>query len=75
MTHSSCRNKRHFKAVASQYIVCAPGVSVSVLLTGYTWSIEIATTIHELEGQKTMLESDSEKLEVLFKEMIQMCLW
>jgi hypothetical protein len=36
---------------------------------------QIATTVHELESQKGSLESDPDKLEVLFKEMIQMCLW
>ena len=36
---------------------------------------EIATTFHELDGQKDALENDLEKLEVLFKEMIQMSLW
>jgi hypothetical protein len=29
----------------------------------------------ELESQKAALESDPAKLEVLFKEMIQMSLW
>ncbi|KAJ7777584.1 DUF89 domain-containing protein, partial [Mycena maculata] len=36
---------------------------------------QIATTMQELEGEHAKLESDSEKLGVLFKEMIQMCLW
>jgi UDP-N-acetyl-D-mannosaminuronate dehydrogenase len=36
---------------------------------------EIATTMHELEEERAKLQSDSEKLGVLFKEMIQMCLW
>jgi hypothetical protein len=31
--------------------------------------------MNELESQKATLESDPAKLEVLFKEMIQMCLW
>jgi len=35
----------------------------------------IATTMNELEGQRATLESDPNKLEVLFKEMVQMCLW
>jgi hypothetical protein len=29
----------------------------------------------ELEGQKQVLQADSEKLHVLFQEMVQMCLW
>jgi len=36
---------------------------------------QIATTMHELEIRKSALESDPEKLGVLFKEMIQICLW
>ena len=36
---------------------------------------ELATTMHELEEEKSALESDPDKLQVLFKEMIQMCLW
>ena len=36
---------------------------------------ELATTMHELEEEKLAFESDPDKLQVLFKEMIQMCLW
>ncbi|KAG1774711.1 hypothetical protein EV702DRAFT_1122165 [Suillus placidus] len=36
---------------------------------------QIATTLHELESEKVKLQGDPDKLEVLFKEMIQMCLW
>ncbi|KAF8183837.1 hypothetical protein K438DRAFT_1838698 [Mycena galopus ATCC 62051] len=36
---------------------------------------KIATTMHQLQEEHAKLESDSEKLGVLFKEMIQMCLW
>jgi hypothetical protein len=36
---------------------------------------QIATTMHELESQKSTLRSDPDKLDVLFKEMIQICLW
>ncbi|KAJ7145852.1 DUF89-domain-containing protein [Mycena epipterygia] len=36
---------------------------------------QIATTIQELQEEHAKLESDSDKLGVLFKEMIQMCLW
>ncbi|CAK5271789.1 unnamed protein product [Mycena citricolor] len=36
---------------------------------------QIATTMHELEEEKDRLQSDPSKLAVLFKEMIQMCLW
>jgi hypothetical protein len=31
--------------------------------------------MHELESEKVKLQGDPDKLEVLFKEMIQMCLW
>ena len=36
---------------------------------------ELATTFHDIEAEKDALRSDPEKLAVLFKEMIQMCLW
>src|ERR1700683_1524161 len=75
MTRSSSKNKRLFKAVALQYIVCATDLSCSILLKNCSWSTEIATTIHELESQKATLESDPGKLDVLFKEIIKMCLW
>jgi len=37
--------------------------------------LELATTVHELEKSKSELERDPSKIEVIFKEMIQMCLW
>ncbi|KAI6113627.1 DUF89 domain-containing protein [Pisolithus croceorrhizus] len=36
---------------------------------------QIATTMHELETEKDKLVDDPDKLSVLFKEMVQMCLW
>ncbi|KAI0316951.1 DUF89 domain-containing protein [Amylostereum chailletii] len=36
---------------------------------------QLATTMHELEAEKEALISDPDKLEVIFREMIQMCLW
>ncbi|EKM52419.1 uncharacterized protein PHACADRAFT_260786 [Phanerochaete carnosa HHB-10118-sp] len=36
---------------------------------------QLATTIHELEVEKDVVRNDPAKLAVLFKEMIQMCLW
>ncbi|KAI0759122.1 DUF89 domain-containing protein [Fomes fomentarius] len=36
---------------------------------------QLATTMHELERDKQSLASDPENLKVIFKEMIQMCLW
>jgi hypothetical protein len=36
---------------------------------------EIATTMHGIQEEHAKLESDPDKLGVLFKEMIQMCLW
>lgn len=36
---------------------------------------QIATTMYELESEKVKLQEDPGKLEVLFREMIQMCLW
>lgn len=37
--------------------------------------IELATTLYEVGEEKNTLESDPDKLGVLFKEMVQMCLW
>ena len=37
--------------------------------------LELATTMHELEEDKETLASDPNNLKVIFKEMIQMCLW
>lgn len=31
--------------------------------------------MHELEAEKDVLESDPDKLEVIFREMVQMSLW
>lgn len=36
---------------------------------------EIASSMHEIEIEKDKIKSDPAKLSVLFKEMIQMCLW
>ena len=36
---------------------------------------EIATTMHELEQEKERLRADPDKLLLLFREMVQMCLW
>ena len=36
---------------------------------------EIANTMHELESEKSKFAGDPDKLEVLFREMIQICLW
>ncbi|EPS95492.1 hypothetical protein FOMPIDRAFT_1132343 [Fomitopsis schrenkii] len=36
---------------------------------------QLATTMHELDRDKTKLASDPQNLNVIFKEMIQMCLW
>jgi hypothetical protein len=37
--------------------------------------LEIASSTSELEREKYAYENDPEKIEVLFKEMLQMCLW
>lgn len=31
--------------------------------------------MHELEDQKDALVGDPDKLQILFKEMVQICLW
>ncbi|KAF9219362.1 DUF89 domain-containing protein [Gyrodon lividus] len=36
---------------------------------------QIATTMHELENEKHILKSEPDKLLIVFREMIQMCLW
>ncbi|KDQ54505.1 hypothetical protein JAAARDRAFT_196426 [Jaapia argillacea MUCL 33604] len=35
----------------------------------------LATTMHEFEVERDLIQSDPEKLGVLFREMCQMCLW
>ncbi|KIK09488.1 hypothetical protein K443DRAFT_82818 [Laccaria amethystina LaAM-08-1] len=37
--------------------------------------LQIASTVYELDAVKDEFKSDPQKLEVLFTEMIQMCLW
>ena len=37
--------------------------------------VELATTMHELERDKAKLAADPQSLNVIFKQMIQMCLW
>ena len=36
---------------------------------------ELAATLAELESEKDLIANDPQKLEVLFREMMQMCLW
>ncbi|OCH91307.1 DUF89 domain-containing protein [Obba rivulosa] len=36
---------------------------------------QLATTMHELEADKEKLASDPDALNIIFQEMIQMCLW
>ena len=36
---------------------------------------ELASSMHEIEIEKDKIKSDPAELSVLFKEMIQMCLW
>jgi len=36
---------------------------------------EIANTMHELESEKFKFAGDPDKLEVVFREMIQISLW
>ena len=38
-------------------------------------SPELATTMHEMATASPELKSSSDDLEVIFKEMVQMCLW
>ncbi|KXN86683.1 hypothetical protein AN958_09767 [Leucoagaricus sp. SymC.cos] len=37
--------------------------------------LQLATSMHEMESEKEALKSDEEKLEIFFKQMIQMSLW
>lgn len=46
-----------------------------MITVAHVWLVELAKTMHDLESEKKELVDDPEKLEVLFKEMIQMCLW
>ena len=36
---------------------------------------ELAATLAELESEKDIVANDPQKLQVLFREMTQMCLW
>lgn len=36
---------------------------------------ELAATLAELESEKDVVANDPQKLQVLFREMAQMCLW
>ena len=76
MTRSSLRNMQYCKGVAKPSIV-RPSIDPSwPSLSHIAFFLqEVTTTFHELDGQKDALENDPEKLEVLFKEMIQMSLW
>ena len=37
--------------------------------------VELASSMHEIEIEKDKIISDPAKLSVLFREMVQMCLW
>ena len=39
------------------------------------WFSEIATSIRELEHEKGKLAQDDANFKIIFREMIQMCLW
>lgn len=58
--------------VAKLFIVRPPSHNNDNFMTPV---LELATTMHELEVEKKTVSDDPEKLAVLFKEMIQMCLW
>ena len=56
------------------YSMCARSIREG--MTTDVWDmIELATTMHDLEAEKDALEADPDKLEVIFREMVQMCLW
>ena len=41
----------------------------------FTSRTELASSMHEIEIESDKIHSDPNKLSVLFREMIQMCLW
>ena len=47
----------------------------SIILPVAYFALALANSLHELEAQKKDLEDEPEKIEVLFREMIQMSLW
>ena len=51
------------------------GYNLSWIIYWQLGESELAKTMHELEAGKEDLAEDPERLGVLFKEMIQMCLW
>ena len=53
----------------------APRSSPKVLCNGRNFDVELAATLAELESEKDTVSNDPQKLQVLFREMTQMCLW
>ncbi|CAL1697868.1 unnamed protein product [Somion occarium] len=74
---SRFRRKRPSGRAEKQSIVmlCRPLFPWRSNLTCSLHVTELAKMMHELQVDKQELIGDSEKLGVLFKEMIQMCLW
>jgi hypothetical protein len=75
MIHSSTKKWTRSRGAEHLYTVCLPYFYFIQFQPLHTTHSEIATTMHELEIRKSSLQSDPEKLKVLFKEMIQVCLW
>ena len=75
MTLSSLERTTHFAKVQKQSTVCSKNSNSNDSPALCEWSLELAAMMHELEETKADLETDSTKLETLFNEMIQMCLW
>jgi hypothetical protein len=53
----------------------APRSSPKVACDGRNFDVELAATLAELESEKDTVANDPQKLQVLFREMTQMCLW
>lgn len=72
-TPSLPKRWRLSKAAATEPTVCS--FLSYARITMFTFRAELASSIHEIEIEKDKIQSDPAKLSVLFKEMIQMCLW
>ena len=72
MIPSSSKKSLPFPTQGNPSFVCRP-VTLSTMLLKALSPPEIATTMHELEVDSGRLDED--KISMLFREMIQMCLW
>lgn len=74
---SLLKRKKCSRTAVPQYTVRVVKLGFTLVCTPILTRLgeEIATTMHELEQEKEKLRSNPDKLLVLFREMVQMCLW